>query len=1106
MHIETRHGILRNICDLIVCEVNNNFKKILISTLCLGVIACGGGGGGESTTNPQQIQLVGSVGDGPVIDATITVTDSNGDIIATSLSDATASYSINIPDDSLFPVTITATGGTDIVTGDRPDFTMSSTIVDKQGVSSNKLVANINPFTTFMVKMSHDMQGGLNRSNLGSAKQILLQKFNFGFNADIINDPINSQITPANVAGVVKASEAMGEMIRRTRNALVNSGSLINGDDVITALSSDLADGIIDGIGNNANAKLTATAKIISAQVLLEVLGNRLKVNDSEATALLDAAIKITEPKASMTTANVMITVDLIKQTQDSLSAATRYQSSTDLSNIEAIISALNGEMNSSDVNNMLPAGAENSLDSLINSVSLASNDEIETINKGLNPSQALNVSPVITTVAITSAREGVVYRYNVNATDANSDNILTYSLASAPDSMSINAATGLITWTPTSTQAGTHSVSVRVTDNASPALSATQDFSILVASAPTVNVAPVISTSAITTARVGTAYRYDVNASDANSSDVLSYSLTHSPSGMTIDALNGIISWQPLATQTGAQNVTVLVTDNSSPALSVTQNFSIQVAPAPVANVAPVISTLPITSAQVGNRYNYDVNASDNNSGDTLSYALTSSPAGMSINASSGFITWIPTDTQAGTHNVTVLVSDNAASALSVTQTYTIQVTIPPADNVRPQITSAAVTTAAVGKSYLYDVNATDANAQDVLSYTLITAPTGMIIDTNSGVITWTPSESQSGSHSVSVRVDDNASPAMSSSQNFTISVSGLVIRVNTGGGEYVDSKGQIWAADYGYNIEGQSSRTDLITGTNDTPLYQSEHWHPSWDDLTTDELEYTFAVPNGKYAVILHFAEIAKYVDRIFDIEIEGNLKVDNLDIVKEVGRYTALKKNFTAQVLDGELNIRFPRQLQSAKVSAIEIFEISSQKSVSVNDTASPSILIPEASSELDLTAAQLSIIGQPAHGVAVRNGNDTIDYTPTTGFSGEDTIVYQFIDSQGRVSVSTLTVVVTCSSCTANTTLRLQWDPSPDTISGYRVYYGPDKNTVTELASDIPVNSGLINPSSPQIDFEATKDLNYYPGETVCFRVQTYDGSQSSALSTATCGVI
>ncbi len=60
----------------------------------------------------------------------------------------------------------------------------------------------------------------------------------------------------------------------------------------------------------------------------------------------------------------------------------------------------------------------------------------------------------------------------------------LTYDLPVAPAGASINTNSGLITWRPKSVQAGaTYPFTVRVSDNGSPSMSATQSFSVAVAS-----------------------------------------------------------------------------------------------------------------------------------------------------------------------------------------------------------------------------------------------------------------------------------------------------------------------------------------------------------------------------------------------------------------------------------------------------------------------------------------------------------------------------------------------------------------------------------------------------------------------------------------------
>ena len=86
------------------------------------------------------------------------------------------------------------------------------------------------------------------------------------------------------------------------------------------------------------------------------------------------------------------------------------------------------------------------------------------------------------------------------------------------------------------------------------------------------------------------------------------------------------------------------------------------------------------------------------------------------------------------------------------------------------PSITSTPMTTAIAGEPYLYQVEATDPDPGDTLSYVLDTAPGGMQIDGGTGAITWTPSVAQVGSREVSVRVHDQG--GLAATQAFTIDV----------------------------------------------------------------------------------------------------------------------------------------------------------------------------------------------------------------------------------------------------------------------------------------------------------------------------------------------
>ena len=190
------------------------------------------------------------------------------------------------------------------------------------------------------------------------------------------------------------------------------------------------------------------------------------------------------------------------------------------------------------------------------------------------------NQSPIITSTPSTLAEVGELYTYEVEATDPDGDT-LTYSLDVKPSGMTIDSATGLISWTPTAE--GDYDVVVKVSDGA---LEITQSFTIVVSEeegpgytppvTPAVNLAPTITSSPITTAIVGVAYIYDVEATDPDG-DTLTYSLTTNPSGMTIDSATGVISWTPTSAQIGDNNVTVEVSDGP---LSDTQSFTITVNP----------------------------------------------------------------------------------------------------------------------------------------------------------------------------------------------------------------------------------------------------------------------------------------------------------------------------------------------------------------------------------------------------------------------------------------------------------------------------------------------------------------------------------------------
>ena len=150
------------------------------------------------------------------------------------------------------------------------------------------------------------------------------------------------------------------------------------------------------------------------------------------------------------------------------------------------------------------------------------------------------------------------------------------------------------------------------------------------------------------------------------------------------------------VATQT--QNST---TSTASPALSVTYDST-----APVAISA---SGLP-TAANVGSTLNFDLAAAEEGQG--LVYSLGNAPSGLSVNATSGVLTWSPIASQVGPQTANLRLTDIAGNsqtqtmALSVSDTAKVRINLQLFDSTNTNaITSASVGTEFVVRIVLNDL-----------------------------------------------------------------------------------------------------------------------------------------------------------------------------------------------------------------------------------------------------------------------------------------------------------------------------------------------------------------------------------------------------------------
>lgn len=158
--------------------------------------------------------------------------------------------------------------------------------------------------------------------------------------------------------------------------------------------------------------------------------------------------------------------------------------------------------------------------------------------------------------------------------------------------------------------------------------------------------------------------------------------------------------------------------------------------------------------------------------------------------------------------------------------------------------------------------------------------------------------------------------------------------IRVNCGGPNYTDSKGQLWQADNGYSGGTPSAVRARVQGTADHALYQTARANE-----TAGALIYSFNVPNGLYHVNLYFAETATgggfaAGSRVFNVMMQGLPVFSGLDIFAEAGADAALIKGADITVSNNWVAIEFDNVAGMAKINAIEILPGPSGPMMSMN----------------------------------------------------------------------------------------------------------------------------------------------------------------------------
>lgn len=283
-----------------------------------------------------------------------------------------------------------------------------------------------------------------------------------------------------------------------------------------------------------------------------------------------------------------------------------------------------------------------------------------------------------ITSTATTTVEIGGTYGYDVQSS-SEGDADTSYSLDGAPAGMTINPATGVISWTPTAAQAMTHQFVVLLADKAGNAV--TQNVSVTVTG--DINVLPDIYTVAedgVLTVPAATG----VLNNDGTSGQSLTASIVSQPSHGTL-TLNpdGSFTYTPNDNFSGVDSFTYTATDGTLTGNTATVTINITAVNDPPTGVADNYTTNEDTALTVNATNGVLKNDSDPDD-DALTVEVATGPAHgtLQLNADGSFV-YTPTADYNGTDSFTYRVKDGTHTSDPITVTLTINaVNEPPVAN----------------------------------------------------------------------------------------------------------------------------------------------------------------------------------------------------------------------------------------------------------------------------------------------------------------------------------------------------------------------------------------------------------------------------------------
>jgi large repetitive protein len=313
------------------------------------------------------------------------------------------------------------------------------------------------------------------------------------------------------------------------------------------------------------------------------------------------------------------------------------------------------------------------------------------------------------------------------------------------PPGLSLNSSTGVISGLPTSP--GSYPISIQVSDGFFKPQTATYNCTIVISTPLTITAG-----CPATVGVPGTPYSFTVSA--IGGQNPLTWALVSGalPPGLGLNSATGVISGTP--TTIGTYPITVQVSDSGPPSFRQGATYTCSIV---ITNQLTITALCPAPSGIPNVPYSFTISVIGGRAPYTWSLTSGPLPPGLSLNPQTGQIAGFPLTP--GTYPITVKVTDSTGSIPSestgpLTATYTCSIVI------ATQLTLTALCPAPVGSpgvSYSFAITVAGGNAPYTWALTTGNLPPGLTLNTQTGIISGTPTTG--GTYPISVAVTDTAS-----------------------------------------------------------------------------------------------------------------------------------------------------------------------------------------------------------------------------------------------------------------------------------------------------------------------------------------------------------